>query len=86
MGILTHATSGTAVAACASTFLKTNALKKTKILLVGTFSATLPDIDAISMWSRFNSTIGALFNLPYSGKEIYGMKLWYSPHAFFHSS
>ncbi len=85
MDILTHAISGTAVAACASSFMKTNALKKTKILLVGTFGAVLPDIDAISMWSRFNSTIGALFNLPYSGREIYGMKLWYSHHAFFHS-
>ncbi len=86
MDILTHAISGTAVAACVSTFLKRSSTsKKIKVLFIGTFGAVLPDIDAISMWSQFDSKIGALFNLPYSGREIYGMKLWYSHHAFFHS-
>lgn len=85
MDILTHAISGTAVAACAATFVKPSPLKKVKILFVGTLGGIFPDIDAVSMWSKFDATIGQLFNLSYTGKQIYGMKLWYSHHAFFHS-
>ena len=85
MDILTHALSGTAVASCTSAFIKTTPLKRAKILFVGTLGGAFPDIDAISMWSRFDSTIGNLFSLSHKGREIYGMKLWYSHHAFFHS-
>lgn len=85
MDILTHALSGTAVAACTSTFVKTIPLQRVKILFVGTLGAILPDLDAISLWSRFDSTFGKLFQLSHSGKDIYSMKLWYSHHAFLHS-
>lgn len=85
MDILTHAISGTAVAACAVTFVKTNLLGKTKLLLAGAVGGVFPDLDAVSMWSGFDSTFGKLFNLSNSGREIYGMKFWYSHHAFFHS-
>lgn len=85
MDILTHAISGTAVAACAATFVKASPLRRTKVLCIGTLGGIFPDIDAVSMWSKFDATIGQFFNLPYTGKQIYGMKLWYSHHAFFHS-
>lgn len=85
MDILTHALSGTAVAVCSSSFVKTTIKKRAGILFVGTLGGVFPDLDAISMWSRFDFTIGQLFNLSHTGREIYGMKLWYSHHAFFHS-
>lgn len=85
MDILTHAVSGMAVATCAATFVKGNVLRKAKIILTGTLGGMVPDIDAVSMWSRFDSTFGALFNLSHSGKVIYGSKFWYSHHAFLHS-
>lgn len=85
MDILTHALSGMAVATCAATFVKGKALRKAKIILTGTLGGMLPDIDAMSMWSRFDSTFGSLFHLSHSGRVIYGSKLWYSHHAFFHS-
>lgn len=85
MDILTHALSGTAIATCTSAFIETKPLNKVKILLAGTFGGILPDLDAISLWSGFNPLFGKLFNLPNTGREIYGMKFWYSHHAFMHS-
>lgn len=85
MDILTHAISGTAMATCTSTFVKTTPLRRAKILLVGTLGGMLPDFDAISLWSQFDRTFGKLFHLSHKGKEIYSMKLWYSHHAFLHS-
>lgn len=85
MDILTHAISGTAVAACTSTFVKTTPKRRIKILLAGTLGGILPDLDAVSIWSRFDSTFGKLFHLSHTGREIYSMKLWYSHHAFLHS-
>ncbi|GAB6121761.1 metal-dependent hydrolase [Dysgonomonas termitidis] len=85
MDILTHALSGAAVATSASTFVKTTPLRKVKIILTGTLGGMLPDIDAISMWPRFDATFGKLFGLADTGKIIYSNKFWYSHHAFFHS-
>ncbi|MBK5722545.1 metal-dependent hydrolase [Dysgonomonas sp. Marseille-P4677] len=85
MDILTHALSGMAVATCAVTFTKGKALRKAKVIFTGALGGLLPDIDAVSMWSRFDSTFGALFNLSDTGRVIYGSKFWYSHHAFFHS-
>lgn len=85
MDILTHALSGTAIAACTSAFVQVKPLQRAGILFMGTLGGVVPDIDAISMWSRFDSTLGSLFSLSHKGREIYGMKLWYSHHAFFHS-
>ena len=42
-------------------------------------------MDAISLWSGFDTTIGNFFNLSVSGKEIYSGKYWFSHHAFLHS-
>lgn len=85
MDILTHALSGATVATCVSTFVKTTPLRKVKIILTGTIGGMLPDIDAISMWSRFDATFGKLFGLSDTGKVVYSSKFWYSHHAFFHS-
>jgi len=86
MDILTHTLSGIAVGTVVLNFSNRGLVDKLKITLISGFAAALPDIDAISLWSKFDSTIGAFFNLSQSGKEIYSAKLWYSHHAFFHSA
>ncbi len=85
MDILTHALSGTAIATCVTNFYPATFLRKFKVIAVGAVGGIFPDFDAISMWSRFDTTFGKVFNLEYSGKVIYGSKFWYSHHAFFHS-
>lgn len=85
MDILTHTLSGIAIGTVLSSFTNSGFKEKLKIILISGFAGMLPDFDAISLWSGFDSTIGDLFNLSYSGKEIYSGKLWYSHHAFLHS-
>jgi membrane-bound metal-dependent hydrolase YbcI (DUF457 family) len=85
MDILTHTLSGVAIATATATYVQTTPLRKGKILAIGALGGFWPDIDAVSMWSRFDTTFGQWFNLSHTGREIYGMKLWYSHHAFFHS-
>ena len=85
MDILTHALSGTAIATCAATYVNAGSFRKIKIIFIGTIGGIFPDIDAISMWSRFDATLGHLFDLSHTGRVIYGSKFWYSHHAFFHS-
>ncbi|PXV67368.1 LexA-binding, inner membrane-associated putative hydrolase [Dysgonomonas alginatilytica] len=85
MDILTHTLSGVAVATVVANYNKVTPLRKAQILSAGAIGGALPDIDAVSMWSEFDQTFGALFNLSHSGRVIYGSKFWYSHHAFFHS-
>ncbi len=85
MDILTHTLSGVAVGTVAAGFSDYGQQNKLKIILLSGFGGALPDIDAISLWSGFDSTIGNFFNLSVSGKEIYSSKFWYSHHAFTHS-
>jgi hypothetical protein len=82
MDILTHICSGVAGATVIAVFAKKQRLA---VLVSGAIGGALPDIDAISMWSKFDATFGRLFGLAHSGKMIYGGKFWYSHHAFFHS-
>ncbi len=86
MDLLTHIASGIAAATVVTTW-SGNFLggKSWKIWLFGALGGAFPDVDAISMWSRFDSTFGQLFGLSHSGRVIYGEKFWYSHHAFFHS-
>lgn len=84
MDILTHTLSGVAVATCAAAFVP-KVRTKASLLLVGAVAGAFPDLDAISLWSRFDGTIGKLFGLGAKGSSIYGAKFWYSHHAFFHS-
>jgi len=85
MDILSHSLSGLAVATVAASFSRRGLKHKTGILLLGTFAGALPDFDAISLWSKFDSTIGALLNLKHSGNVIYFEKFWYSHHGALHS-
>jgi inner membrane protein len=85
MDILTHSLSGLAIGTVVSSFSNQGATEKLKIILLSGFAGALPDLDAISLWSRFDSTIGEFFNLTHSGKVIYSAKFWYSHHGFLHS-
>ena len=85
MDIFTHIVAGVAVATVAASFTEKKVVKSIKILGFGALGGALPDIDAISMWPRFDATFGRLFGLSHTGREIYGEKFWYSHHAFFHS-
>lgn len=85
MDILTHALSGVAFGTVISGLYKYKFKNQLSVITLGGFGGVLPDIDAISLWSRFDSTFGRIFNLTHSGKEIYSLKFWYSHHGFMHS-
>ncbi len=86
MDILTHIASGAAV----SSVIAALSMKKTfpvpRIIAAGALGGAFPDIDAVSLWSKFDVTFGKLFGLTHAGKEIYFGKYWYSHHGFFHSA
>lgn len=85
MDILSHTLSGIAIGTTVASFSSKGRIDQLKIILCSGFAAALPDLDAISLWSQFDSTIGNFFQLTSSGKEIYSAKFWYSHHAFMHS-
>lgn len=85
MDILTHTISGVAIGTVISSFSKKGIKEQLNIILISGFAGAFPDIDAISLWSQFDSVFGSIFNLDYKGKVIYSEKFWYSHHAFFHS-
>jgi len=85
MDILTHAISGLAAGTVVVGIFQKRKVGSWKIIGFSGLGAVLPDIDAVSMWSKFDSTFGKLFHLSYPGQTIYSMKLWYSHHGFFHS-
>ena len=85
MDILIHISSGVASATAIAAFAGKQSVKRWQILAAGAIGGAFPDIDAVSMWSRFDATFGRLFGLNHSGQVIYGEKFWYSHHAFFHS-
>lgn len=86
MDILTHTLSGVAIGTVVSSFSDYGFKDRLKIVLISGFAGALPDLDAMSLWSGFDSTIGDFFNLSATGKEIYSGKFWYSHHAFLHSA
>ena len=76
MDILTHAISGLAAGTAIVGISKKSKIGNFKILGFSCLGAVLPDIDAVSMWSKFDSTFGKLFHFIYSGRDIYSMKFW----------
>lgn len=62
-----------------------NRKEKAGIVLLSGLGGALPDIDAISLWSRFDPTVGRWFALSQPGKVIYSETYWYSHHGFMHS-
>lgn len=85
MDILIHTCSGAAIGSVAASFTNKGFLNKLKIIGLSAFAGALPDIDAISLWSGFDQSIGKLFKLSNQGVDIYFDKRWYSHHAFMHS-
>jgi len=85
MDIITHTLSGIAFATCLAGINTRGFKQKVWIIGSGALGGMLPDVDAISLWSRFDGTIGKFFGLSHSGKDIYSAKFWYSHHGFMHS-
>lgn len=85
MDIISHTLSGVAIGTVVLSFSKKGYKEKLGIISISGFGAALPDLEVISLWSRFDSIFGRLFNLDHTGKEIYFSKFWYSHHAFLHS-
>ena len=71
MDIVSHTLTGIAVGTVAATVSNSSWKSKGLIILTGGLGGALPDLDAISLWSKFDSTIGSLLKLNHSGKEIY---------------
>ena len=85
MDILSHTFSGMAVGTVAMQFCKGGLKEKATVLFFSTLGGFIPDLDAFSMWSGFDDTVGTFFNLSKSGNQIYHSKVWYGHHAFNHS-
>ena len=85
MDIISHTLTGIAVGTVCATISNGSWKRKSLIILVGGLGGALPDFDAISLWSKFDTTIGAFLELEHTGKEIYFGKFWYSHHAALHS-
>jgi len=85
MDILTHIISGVAVSSVVVAFVTPKKIQISRIFSAGTLGGAFPDIDAISLCSKFDATIGKWFDLTYTGNKIYYGNFWYSHHAFFHS-
>jgi membrane-bound metal-dependent hydrolase YbcI (DUF457 family) len=85
LDILTHTLSGMAVASAAACVLYSQPKQRFQLLALGALAGALPDLDAISMWSGFDSTFGHWFALQQNGRSIYSGTLWYSHHGFMHS-
>lgn len=85
MDIISHSLTGIAVGTLMASFSKKKAKQKAAIIFIGGLGGALPDLDAISLWSGFDASIGSFFGLEHSGKQIYFGKFWYSHHAALHS-
>jgi len=85
MDIITHTLSGIAISTIVASLSKKEIWEKGGIVLCGGIGGILPDIDAMSLWSRFDSTVGTFFHLSHKGRDIYFSNYWYSHHNFFHS-
>ncbi len=85
MDLLTHIFSGAAAGTVVAALAGGKPVRRLGIVAAGALGGALPDIDAISAWSGFDSTLGRLLGLENTGQHIYAGKFWYSHHAFFHS-
>jgi len=78
MDILTHICSAIASATVITAFAEKHTVKRWQIFAAGAVGGAFPDIYAISMWARFDTTLGRLFRLNHSWQTIYSEKFWYS--------
>ncbi len=85
MDIISHTLSGVAVGTVIASYGSAKLRNKIKTILIAGLGGVMPDLDAFSLWSKFDNTIGSFFDLAHSGSIIYFGKFWYSHHAGFHS-
>lgn len=85
MDILTHTLSGLAVGTVAASFMKGTIGQRLVVLFFSALGGSVPDVDAISLWSGFDTTFGRWFGLDDPGKVIYSARFWHSHHGFMHS-
>jgi inner membrane protein len=85
MDILTHTLSGTAAASVIAAFSSRSLKDKFLIICCGAAGAILPDVDAVTRWSAFDTVIGKALGLSQTGRIIYCGRHWYSHHNFMHS-
>lgn len=85
MDILTHTLTGAAAGTVAASLSGGSGRRQAGIVLLSALGGALPDVDAISLWSRFDATLGQWLNLKHSGHTIYFSTFWYSHHGFMHS-
>jgi inner membrane protein len=85
MDIITHALSGVALSTVWAAFSEKPIWKKGIIICCGAIGGIFPDIDAISLWSKFDQIVKPFFHLTQTGREIYFGNYWYSHHNFMHS-
>ena len=85
MDILTHTLSGIAIGTVITSYSNKSFSNKFGLIAIAGFGGMLPDFDVISLWSKFDSTIGKFLGLENSGRVIYSSKFWYSHHGFLHS-
>ncbi len=86
MDILIHTFSGVAVSTGFMPFTKKKIKRPIVLLIAGMVGGAFPDLDAVSLWPGFDTTIGRLFHLSHKGRDIYFAKYWYSHHGFLHSA
>jgi len=85
MDILTHTLSGVALSTMVAAIAKRRLRETGLLIFCGGLGGAFPDIDAISLWSGFDATIGKLLNLEHTGRDIYFSNFYYSHHNFMHS-
>ncbi|GAB4405537.1 MAG: hypothetical protein OHK0039_06630 [Bacteroidia bacterium] len=83
MDIFTHTLSGLGVATVAAAFYRVRPAQQAGMVLLGGVGAIVPDIDAFSLWSGFDATLGAW--LGQEGHALYYGTHWLSHRGFFHS-
>lgn len=81
MDLLSHTCTGLAVGITLVNLTEGSSLQKSLIVLASGLGGAIPDIDAISLWSKFD----LVFGLPISGREIYSGKYTFSHHGAMHS-
>ncbi len=85
MDIMTHTLSGVAFSTMIAAIAKRRLRETGLLLFCGGLGVALPDIDAISLWSGFDATIGKFLDLAHAGRDIYFSNYFYSHHNFTHS-
>ncbi len=85
MDIMTHTLSGVALSTMVAAIAKRRLRETGLLIFCGGLGGAFADIDAISLWSGFDATIGKFLDLAHTGRDIYFSNYFYSHHNFTHS-